>query len=80
MLDELDAERREGEDLGARADRLLDDLDRQLDEQIAHLKHQRELIRISAHARQTPTIPSAPPACSMPSTPLNAPRTNSASF
>lgn len=57
MLDELDAERREGEDLGARADRLLDDLDRQLDEQIAHLKHQRELIR---HIRARQADPDYP--------------------
>ena len=67
MLDELDAERREAEgrnggdgasdELGAGAEQLLDELDRQLVEQIAHLEHQRELIR---HIRTRQTDPDYP--------------------
>ena len=41
----------------AGTDRLLDDLDRQLEEQIAHLKHQRELIRHIRTRRAGPDYP-----------------------
>ena len=41
----------------AGTDRLLDDLDRQLEEQIAHLKHQRELIRHIRTRRADPDYP-----------------------
>lgn len=67
MLDELDAERQEiegreiddgtGDELGAGAEQLLEQLDRQLVEQIAHLEHQRELIR---HIRARQTDPDYP--------------------
>lgn len=68
MIDELDAER-QGADEGesgagkwderpeAGTDCLLDDLDRQLEEQIAHLKHQRELIRHIRTSRADPDYP-----------------------
>lgn len=56
MLDKLDAEREDegdlGDELGAGAEQLLEQLDRQLVEQIAHLEHQRDLIRHIC-ARQT---------------------------
>lgn len=45
MLDELDAERVQGESLGAGTQNLLDELDQRLEEQISQLEHQRELIR-----------------------------------
>lgn len=57
MLDELDAERQEGDEPGAGSDRLLSDLDHQLERQIAQLQHQRELIgHIRAH-RGDPDYP-----------------------
>lgn len=68
MLNELDAERQEvarrddgedghGEGPEAGTNRLLDDLDRQLVEQIARLEHQRELIR---HIRTRQADPDYP--------------------
>lgn len=68
MIDELDAERQEvegrdvgeggrGEGLEAGTDRLLDDLDRQLEEQIEHLNHQRELIRHIRTGQADPDYP-----------------------
>ena len=45
MLDELDAERVQGDSLGPGAQDLLDELDQRLEEQISQLEHQRELIR-----------------------------------
>lgn len=61
MLDELDAEREDegdlGDELGAGAEQLLEQLDRQLVEQIAHLEHQRDLIR---HIRARQTDPDYP--------------------
>lgn len=61
MLDELDAVREDegdlGDELGAGAEQLLEQLDRQLVEQIAHLEHQRDLIR---HIRARQTDPDYP--------------------
>lgn len=61
MLDELDAEREDegdlGDELGAGAEQLLEQLDRQLVEQIAHLEHQHDLIR---HIRARQTDPDYP--------------------
>lgn len=61
MLDGLDAEREDegdlGDELGAGAEQLLEQLDRQLVEQIAHLEHQRDLIR---HIRARQTDPDYP--------------------
>lgn len=57
MLNDLDAERAEGEELGTESAKLLDDLDRQLQRQIAQLEQQRELLRGIRDSRAVPDYP-----------------------
>lgn len=57
MLNDLDAERAEGEELGAESAKLLDDLDRQLQRQITQLEQQRELLRGIRDSRAVPDYP-----------------------
>lgn len=57
MLNDLDAERAEGEELGAESAKLLDDLDRQLQRQIAQLEQQRELLCGIRDSRAAPDYP-----------------------
>ena len=57
MLNDLDAERAEGEELGTESAKLLDDLDRQLQRQIAQLEQQSELLRGIRDSRAVPDYP-----------------------
>lgn len=57
MLEDLDAERAEGGEGGVESGRLLDDLDRQLEDRIDTLNRQRELIRRIRTTRAVPDYP-----------------------
>lgn len=59
MLNDLDAERAEGEELGTESAKLLDDLDRQLQRQIAQLEQQSELLRGIRDSRAVPDYPAS---------------------
>ena len=57
MMSDLDTERADGEETGGESAKLLDDLDRQLQRQIAQLEQQRELLRGIRDARAVPDYP-----------------------